>query len=90
MMRVYSNGRYTPTLHRVINPDPTRSRVSVPFFYEPNFEAVVQPPAELLAAAGGERPRFAPVRYGSHLESKVLNNFELEGGQQPAAAETGA
>lgn len=26
----------------------------------------------------GTVPRFGSVCYGSHLESKVLNNFELE------------
>ena len=36
-------GEYQSTPHRVINLDPGKSRVSAPFFYEPNFEAVVQP-----------------------------------------------
>lgn len=31
---------------RVINADPTRSRVSVPFFYEANYEAVISPLAQ--------------------------------------------
>ena len=26
----------------------------------------------------GHRPRFAAVKYGDHLESKVLSNFELD------------
>ncbi len=41
MLKVYSNGLYEPTAHRVINADPSRSRVSIPFFYEPAFEAQV-------------------------------------------------
>jgi len=36
-------GLYQSTPHRVINLDPARTRVSAPFFYEPEFEAVVQP-----------------------------------------------
>ena len=39
MLRVYSNGAYQSTPHRVINSDPSRSRVSIPFFYEPAFDA---------------------------------------------------
>ena len=72
--------RAQPTAHRVINADPTRSRVSLPFFYEPAFEAVVAPLRELqgLAGSGSRAGSLAPVRYGSHLESKVLSNFELE------------
>lgn len=41
MLKVYTNGLYEPTPHRVINTDPSRSRVSIPFFYEPSFEAQV-------------------------------------------------
>ena len=36
-------GQYQSTPHRVINLDSARTRVSAPFFYEPEFEAVVQP-----------------------------------------------
>ena len=46
-LKFFSNGRYQSTPHRVINGDPSRSRVSCPFFYEPAFEAVVEPIAEL-------------------------------------------
>ena len=41
--KVAHAGDYQSTPHRVINLDRTKSRVSVPFFYEPAFEAVVQP-----------------------------------------------
>ena len=57
-----------PTVHRVINADPSKSRVSLPFFYEPAFEAVVAP---LPGLCSPSRPRVPAVRYGSHLESKV-------------------
>ena len=68
-----------PTAHRVINADPSRSRVSLPFFYEPAFEAVVAPLPQLAGASpGGAARGLKPVRYGRHLESKVLSNFELE------------
>ncbi|GAB4818531.1 hypothetical protein N2152v2_005577 [Parachlorella kessleri] len=43
MFKVWTNGRYTPTLHRVVNGDPRHSRVSAAFFYEPCYEAVVEP-----------------------------------------------
>jgi isopenicillin N synthase-like dioxygenase len=76
MLKVWSNGLYQPTLHRVVNVDPSKSRVSVPFFYEPAFSTQVAPPQELLHLTGG-RPAYEPVVYGRHLESKVLSNFEL-------------
>lgn len=40
MVEVYSAGRYKATLHRVIHKSPTY-RVSVPFFFEPNFDATI-------------------------------------------------
>ena len=77
MFQVLTNGVYTPTLHRVVNTDPSRSRVSIAYFHEPGFESLVEPLPQFVAP--GAAPSFAPVRYGTHLESKVLNNFELEG-----------
>jgi isopenicillin N synthase-like dioxygenase len=75
MLQIYTDGLYTPTPHRVINADPTRSRVSLPFFYESAFEARVAAIPSLLPP--GSQPAYQPVKYGSHLLSKVLNNFEL-------------
>lgn len=46
-LKSFSNGLYQSTAHRVINSDASRSRVSVPFFYEPDFEAMVEPIAQL-------------------------------------------
>ena len=74
MLRIWTNGMYTPTLHRVVNK--FQDRISIPFFYEPNFEAEVQPLPQLVTESG--RPALPGVRYGEHLESKVLNNFQLE------------
>jgi hypothetical protein len=31
----------------------------------------------LLLLLRGQPPLFVPIRYGSHLESKVLSNFDL-------------
>lgn len=75
MMRTWTNGLYTPTLHRVLNADPSRSRVSMPYFYEPGFDTVVAPQ---LGLRGSSLPAVLPAKhYGSHLESKVFSNFEL-------------
>ena len=63
----------------MINTDPSRSRVSLPFFYEPAFEAVVAPLPQLAGASPEVGARgLVPVRYGSPLERKVLSTFELE------------
>ena len=75
MLEVWCNGIYQPTLHRVFNSSP-RYRVSVAFFYESNFDAVVEP-AELCQEKTGGVAKYDKVVYGEHLVKKVLNNFVL-------------
>lgn len=74
MMRLWTNGRYSPTLHRVVNADPARSRISIPFFHEPAFGTVVEP---VVGVGAGDGVTVGAKEYGAHLESKVLSNFEL-------------
>jgi len=83
MLKVYTNGLYTPTPHRVINADPTRCRVSLPFFYESAFEAEVAPIPSLVHP--DSQPLHHPIKYGRHLLSKVLSNFELHPNEAAAA-----
>ena len=83
-MQVYTNGLYTPTIHRVVNADPTKSRISIPFFYECAFEAKVSPIPQLLEV--GREPTEQPIRYGTHLVNKVLKNFNFENPSTAIAA----
>lgn len=73
MLKVWTNGLYQPTLHRVMNRSP-KYRVSVPFFYEPNFDAVVEP-LEFCKEVTGGISLFQPVVYGEHISQKVSTNF---------------
>jgi isopenicillin N synthase-like dioxygenase len=73
MLKVWSNGIYQPTLHRVVNNSP-RYRVSVAFFYESNFDAAIEP-VEFCRERTGGVAKYEKVVYGEHLIKKVLNNF---------------
>ncbi|KAL5714012.1 hypothetical protein ACHQM5_016030 [Ranunculus cassubicifolius] len=73
MLKIWSNGLYESTLHRVINNSP-KYRVSVAFFLEPNFDAVVKP-LEFCKQKTGGVDKFEKAVYGEHLVSKVLTNF---------------
>jgi isopenicillin N synthase-like dioxygenase len=42
MLELLTKGRYRSTLHRVRNTS-GRERLSFPFFFDPNFEAIIQP-----------------------------------------------
>ena len=40
MMRIWTNGLYRSTPHRVLRPAPgCGRRLSIPFFFEPNYDA---------------------------------------------------
>ncbi|KAJ3408324.1 Structural maintenance of chromosomes protein 5 [Chytridiales sp. JEL 0842] len=73
MVNVWTNNIYKSTLHRVIHKKNT-FRVSIPFFFEPNFDTVVAPLPPCVKESGGVS-HHEPVMYGKHLLSKVSNNF---------------
>jgi len=76
-LALLSNGMYQSTLHRVVHDGSgADARISVPYFHEPDFDAVITPMTELVTS---ERPLVPHERlvYGEHLQSKVRSNFEL-------------
>ena len=73
MLKIWSNGLYESTVHRVTNSSP-KYRVCVAFFYEPNFDAVVEP-LDICQQRTGETRIFESAVYGEHLVSKVQTNF---------------
>jgi len=83
MWEIWTKGLYKSTLHRVIHRG-TNYRVSIPFFFEPNFDAFIEPLAaidrlqEKLDIDKLEREKSArrePIVYGNFLLKKVTNNF---------------
>ncbi|EOA91875.1 hypothetical protein ACJQWK_03066 [Exserohilum turcicum] len=77
MIERWTNGLWKSTLHRVIHRG-TRYRVSVPFFYEPAFEAVVRPLdkcVNMTVRSTGDKRIHAGSTYGEHLLTKVFSNF---------------
>ncbi|EMD93456.1 hypothetical protein COCC4DRAFT_164732 [Bipolaris maydis ATCC 48331] len=74
MIERWTNGLWKSTLHRVIHRTGDRYRISVPFFYEPNFYAEVAPLETCVKRTGGKRVYESSV-YGEHLLTKVFSNF---------------
>ncbi|KIK69530.1 hypothetical protein GYMLUDRAFT_33903 [Collybiopsis luxurians FD-317 M1] len=80
MWEIWSNGLYKSTLHRVVHRG-SNYRVSIPFFFEPNFDALVKPLDAALRIQqkekhGDEKTReYKPTVYGDFLLAKVGNNF---------------
>jgi len=90
MWEIWSHGLYKSTLHRVIHRG-KNYRISIPFFFEPNFDALVKPlPAALRMLERESSQEFSdngscqeiakkkvysPVSYGQFLLKKVGSNF---------------
>ena len=73
MVERWTNGEWKSTLHRVVHGG-GGFRVSVPFFFEPDFDAEVGPLRTCVRKTGG-RERWGRVRYGEHLVGKIRGNF---------------
>lgn len=80
ILNIWSNGRFIATPHRVLAPK--RERYTIAFFYNPDWDVVVEP----LAACIDEThpPRFPPVMFLDHLCAYVDRNY-VKSGAAPMA-----
>ncbi|KAJ7600557.1 hypothetical protein C8J56DRAFT_910602 [Mycena floridula] len=77
MWEIWTKGLYRSTLHRVVHRG-SNYRVSIPFFFEPNFTAKVEPlqaASRILEGKEDDGKQYEPVVYGEFLMKKVGNNF---------------
>jgi isopenicillin N synthase-like dioxygenase len=83
MLERLTSGRYTSALHRVIN-TAGQPRISMPFFFDPRFDAQLQPIAgvgpvdvrrELIDRWDGADLRDVHGTYGDYLVGKVSKVF---------------
>jgi isopenicillin N synthase-like dioxygenase len=78
MMQRWTNGRFVSTPHRVRNRT-GRDRISVPFFANPDYRAVIKPIA-------GARPdgeiSYAPLACGPYVEAAYLAAWPRAGPKQ--------
>jgi isopenicillin N synthase-like dioxygenase len=73
MLSRYSNDRYIPTPHRVINATGTL-RHAVPFFYGPSLDAVIQ---SVPTCVSPDNPaKYEPLLYADHRRKLNLTNFD--------------
>jgi isopenicillin N synthase-like dioxygenase len=72
MLGRYSNDRFKPTPHRVINRN-DRSRYAIPFFLGPNHDAEIAP---VPTCVGPDNPpRYEPTTYGAFTSRLLTLNF---------------
>lgn len=71
-MQVWSNGLYKAPVHQVLT-NRGKERFSVPFFFNPAFEAEVKPLEQCVSI---QRPcRYRAVHYGSFIQERLVGNY---------------
>ncbi len=80
----WSNDRYRSTLHRVINRS-GRERHSIATFYDPTYDAAVDP-RELGAAP--DTLRYEPVRAGDYILGRINDSMGYRKKRAAEAAST--
>jgi len=77
-MAQWTNDRWVSTYHRVVNPpqaESNRGRLSLPFFLQPNFDAIVQC---IPSCCSADRPaKYPPVTSGEWA-TRVTRPFDPE------------
>lgn len=68
---------YRSTPHRVINKTKDTYRVSVPYFFEPDYNAVIKPIRTQQQVPYVSQFGTEPIIYGEHLVKKITNNFDF-------------
>jgi len=74
MLERWTNKKYRSTVHRVIN-ETGKVRFSIPFFFEPNFDTLVECLPCVLKE--GEAPLFPPITSGQYLMDKYRETHDL-------------
>lgn len=79
LMALWTGGRWVSTMHRVVNPvhADTSSRISIPFFFQPNHDALVEPLPSLTSTPDRQRPE--PVIAGEWMTTKMQKLFAPAG-----------
>ena len=72
MIQRWTNDYYRATIHRVVSPK-DKARCSIPFFFEPNFDTVVEP---LEKFCSKDNPaRYKPIHFGNYLERTFKTSY---------------
>jgi isopenicillin N synthase-like dioxygenase len=73
MMERWTNGMYKSNRHRVLNNRTGRSRYSVPFFFNPNFNARVE--CVHTCASADNPPKYEPCTVSEHIAEMYRRSY---------------
>eukprot|EP00884_Botryococcus_braunii_P005263 jgi/Botrbrau1/14738/Bobra.0108s0082.1 len=82
LLERWSNGLFKSTRHRVISVT-GKDRYSIPFFFEPNYDVVV----ECLPTCSDDKnpPKYPPITVGEHIHNKYNQTHNAYKEMQTAA-----
>ncbi|MGH0037177.1 MAG: isopenicillin N synthase family dioxygenase [Myxococcota bacterium] len=80
-LQVWTNDRYRAAVHRVV-PMTRAARYSIPYFFNPALDAVIEPIAEL---AGGA-PRYRPFTWREFIRARIDDNYADRGVEDTQAS----
>ena len=69
-MQVWTNDRYRAAVHRVL-PMTVRTRISIPYFFNPDREAIIEPIAELAS----DGPCYRPFAFRQFITARGADNY---------------
>jgi len=69
-VQVWTNDRYRAAVHRVV-PMTTGDRYSIPYFFNPDVEAVIEP----IPALCSEPPRYRPFTWREFILARINDNY---------------
>jgi len=75
MMSRMTNELYLAATHRVITETFSKSRYSIPFFFDPPYDYIVEP----LLSCVDEKcpPKYKPIRYGDYIKGRFEETLLL-------------
>jgi isopenicillin N synthase-like dioxygenase len=69
-MQVYTNDHYRAAMHRVL-PMTTQTRMSIPYFFNPSRDAIVEP----VSALTNGKPHYRPFTFRTLLDAREADNY---------------
>jgi isopenicillin N synthase-like dioxygenase len=69
-MQVWTNDRYKAAVHRVL-PMTVSTRISIPYFFNPDRDAIIEPIPELAP----EGPRYRPFGFREFITARGADNY---------------
>lgn len=79
LMARWTNGLYSSTMHRVMNAGSGRERYSIPYFYSPRADAVIEAMPGCVDA--GRPPRYASCTAEEHMGEMFRRSYGYTAGE---------